>query len=143
MAFANTWSSPARWWGGYSPEDGKRLWSFPWKTSYDVNAADPLVIDNSVFISSGYNTGCAMIEIAPEGPKLKWRNKAMQQHFSSAIVYQGMIYGTTDPGDLVCLDPETGKESWRQKGFEKGGIAAADGVLLALSGNTGELVMVS
>ncbi|UCF17688.1 MAG: PQQ-like beta-propeller repeat protein, partial [Phycisphaerales bacterium] len=41
-----------------SPYDGRKIWEFPWKTNYDVNAADPVIIDNYVFISSGYNRGC-------------------------------------------------------------------------------------
>ena len=82
-----------------------------------------------------------MVDIAPSGPKLRWKNKAMQQHFNSAVLFQGMLYGTTDPGDLVCLDPETGKETWRHRGFEKGGIVAADGAIIGLSGNTGDLIM--
>lgn len=126
----------------YDAAAGKQLWRFPWKTSYDVNAAQPIVIDNSVFISSGYNTGCALLDITPAGPRQRWRNKAMQQHFSSAILWNGMLYGTTDPGRLVCLDPADGSEKWHHDGFEKGGCVAIGSTLIALCGKTGELVMV-
>lgn len=128
--------------GGYASQDGKKLWSHPWKTSYDVNAAAPLILENAVFISSGYNVGCAVLDITPEGVKERWKSKVIQEHFNSGVLYQGMLYSTTDPGDLVCVDPRTGEAKWRQGGFEKGGIVAADGVILALSGKSGELVMV-
>ncbi len=36
---------------------GKEVWSYPWKTSYDVNAADPVLDGDKVFISCGYNHG--------------------------------------------------------------------------------------
>ena len=128
---------------GYAAEDGKKLWTFPWKTTYDVNAAAPLVMENSVFISSDYGTGCAMLDIQARGPKVRWRHKLIQEHFSSGVLIDGMIYSTTDPGDLVCLDAATGKQQWRQQGgFEKGGLIAADGVLLALTGGDGQLIMV-
>lgn len=127
---------------GFAAEDGKLLWTVPWKTSWDVNAASPLPLDGAIFVSSGYGVGCAVIDIEPEGPVERFKNKVMQQTFTSGVVYEGLIYGTTDPGDLVCLDPKTGKETWRQKGFESGGVAGVDGVLLAMGGKTGELVMV-
>ena len=41
------------------------------------------------------------------------------------------------------LDAATGKQQWRQQGgFEKGGLIAADGTLLALTGGDGQLIMV-
>lgn len=126
----------------FSHEDGKLLWSIPWKTPYEVNAAQPLVIGDAVFFSTGYGVGCAMYDITAEGPKERWRNKNIQAQFTSGIVNDGLIYSTTDPGDLVCLDPKTGEPRWRQKGFEKGGIVAIGDVILALNGGGGDLVMV-
>jgi len=128
---------------GYAADSGKKLWSFPWKTSYDVNTAAPIVMGDTVFISSGYEVGCALLEIAPEGAKEVWKNKAIQLHFSSPVLIDGRIYSTTDNGDLVCLDPKTGSDIWRQKAkFEKGGLVAADGVLYVMSGADGRLVLV-
>lgn len=129
---------------GYAAEDGRKLWSFPWKTSYDVNAAMPIVIGNTVFISSGYGTGCCLVEITADGAKEVWRNKAIVLHFSSPVLIDGLIYSTSDNGDLVCLDPKTGKDVWRHQGrFEKGGLAAtADDVLFVLGGGDGRLAAV-
>lgn len=125
---------------GYG-EGGKLLWTVPWKTSYDVNAAQPIVLGNGVFISSGYGIGCAIIQIEGNKAKPIWKTPAMQQQFTSAIVHEGLIYGTTDPGELVCLNPKTGQTLWRQGGFEKGGVVATDAELIALTGNEGELVL--
>lgn len=128
---------------GYAAEDGRKLWGFPWKTNYDVNAAMPVVIEDTVLISSGYSTGCALVEITAEGAKQVWKNKALQLHFSSPVLIDGLIYSTTDSGELVCLDPKTGKDVWRQQGdFEKGGLIAADGVLFVLGGADGRLAAV-
>ena len=45
---------------------GELLWEYPWRTSYDVNASQPLLIgDNRVFVSTGYGTGAAVIELTP------------------------------------------------------------------------------
>jgi len=41
------------------------LWTHHWKTAYDVNAADPIVVEDMIFISSGYQHGAAVITISP------------------------------------------------------------------------------
>lgn len=128
---------------GVGVADGRLLWSFPWQTAYSVNAADPIVMDNTVFITSGYRTGCALVEISASGAKALWTNKEMQSHFSTPIYYKGHIYGSTDPGQLICLDPKTGKTLWRKPGFQKGAAVAVDDTLIILDGKTGEAVQVA
>jgi len=127
---------------GIDPGGGAALWKFPWVTAHKVNAATPIVIGDSVFIASGYGVGCALVKIEGNNAKQVWHNKEIKAHFSSAILHDGMIYGTGDPGELVCLDPKTGAGRWHQKGFEKGGIVAVDGVLIAQDGAGGDLIMV-
>jgi outer membrane protein assembly factor BamB len=127
---------------GVDAGSGNLLWSFPWKTGADVNAASPLVIGNSVFVTSGYSHGCAMLDISNNVPTVRWQNKAIQAHFSSPIYYDGHIYGTGDPGRLSCLDPATGDVLWTQEGFEKGGIIALDGEIMAFNGANGDLILV-
>ena len=127
---------------GIDAATGKELWAFPWETNYDVNAATPLVIGDSVFITSGYGKGCAMIDIKGGRPSLRWQNRAMMAHFSSPFFSGGRIYGTGDPGILTCLNPADGAALWRQNGFEKGGIVGVDGMILGMNGSNGDLVMV-
>src|SRR5205814_5381403 len=55
---------------GYHPETGRELWGHPWVTDFEINAAQPVVLDGDrVFISSGYNHGCAMLKIAHDGDR--------------------------------------------------------------------------
>ena len=42
-------------------ETGELLWSYKWQTGSDVNAADPVVSGNKVFISSGYGKGSVLL----------------------------------------------------------------------------------
>jgi outer membrane protein assembly factor BamB len=102
---------------GVELASGKQLWSFPWVTGHDVNAADPLVHGNRIFISSNYGVGCALIELQEKGPKLVWKNDKMNSHFSSFIYLDGYIYGNDGTasyrrGTFRCLEFETGKEMW-------------------------------
>ena len=125
---------------GVDAATGARLWSYPWKSSYDINAASPRVIGNTVFITSGYGHGCALLEVKGNTVSVRWESKLIQSHFSTPIIVDGYIYGTTDPGKLVCLDLQTGKLQWEHTGFEKGGLLGVDGTIIALAGNTGELI---
>jgi outer membrane protein assembly factor BamB len=127
---------------GVETTSGALLWKFPWATAHKVNAAAPIVIGDTIFISSGYGTGCAVVKIENNTPKQVWVNKEIKAHFSSAILHDKLIYGTGDPGELVCLDPVSGASKWHQTGFEKGGIVSADGVLIALNGGQGDAIMV-
>ncbi|MDD2707759.1 MAG: PQQ-binding-like beta-propeller repeat protein [Verrucomicrobiae bacterium] len=120
---------------------GGQFWSFPWKTNYDVNAATPIVVGNQIFITSGYNHGCALLEVSGGNIKSVWENKAIISHFSTPIYLDGYLYCTGDQNALVCVDFKTGETKWRHPGFQKGGLMAVDGNLIVLDGKTGELAI--
>jgi outer membrane protein assembly factor BamB len=127
---------------GFAAQDGAPLWSVPWKTAHNVNAAMPLVIGNTVFITSNYGRGCGLVQVNGNQAAILWEKKDIQSHFSSPILYQGNIYSTSDPGFLVCMNPADGSVRWKQRGFEKGALVAVDGVMLVLDGANGDLAMV-
>ncbi len=118
-------------------------WTIPWQTKYDINGATPLQTGpDTVFITSGYGHGCGLIEVSGTAATLKWESKAMMSKFSSPILMDGFLYGISEPGDLVCVDPQTGTQKWKQSGFDFGGLLAVDGVLLAQDGAKGDIYMV-
>ena len=41
------------------PVRGRRFASCPWKTRDNCNCADPVIVGDAVFVSSGYGVGCA------------------------------------------------------------------------------------
>jgi outer membrane protein assembly factor BamB len=120
--------------------DGHELWSYPWKTDYDVNAADPIVDGDKVFISSGYNHGGALLKLTGQSPAKVWENKNMRNHFDSCVVWQGHLYGPDDNG-LRCLAFDTGELKWTCGEFGKGSLMVADGKLVGLS-EKGELMII-
>jgi len=119
---------------------GKKLWSHPWEVKYDVNAADPIVSGDKIFISSGYGKGCALLDVSRGKPKQVWENKLLKNHFSSSVLFEGHLYGidgNAGRGTLRCLDFKTGKEKWNQNlGF--GSLMIAGGKLVVLN-EKGEL----
>jgi len=126
-----------------SAKDGALLWSVNWGTSYDINAASPIIIgDNKVFITSGYGHGCAMIEVAKNIATTKWENKNLISRMSCPVYYNGYIYGIGESGNMTCIDPETGNAKWSQAGFGWGTVTVIGDVILAVNANNGDLVMV-
>lgn len=128
---------------GIDSKTGERIWSQKWKTNYDVNASTPLVLDNgSVFITSGYKTGCALVKVAGDQATIAWDSDKMNAQFSSPILVNGLIYGTSDPGYLICMEPSTGNVRWKHKDFQKGGLVGVDGHMIVLDGHDGDAALV-
>jgi len=67
------------------PENGQLLWEHPWKTPWGVNAADPVIVGDKIFISSGYNQGCALLRVVGNKVSVLWRNENMRNHFNSSL----------------------------------------------------------
>ncbi|MHC4544535.1 MAG: outer membrane protein assembly factor BamB family protein [Planctomycetota bacterium] len=114
-------------------ETGKILWKIPWKTDWDVNAADAIIEGNKIFLSSGYNKGCAVYTFGSSDFKEEWKNKKIRNHFNSSVLWKGYIYGVDDGSSISCLDFKTGQVKWAKKGFGKGSLMLADGKLIILS----------
>ncbi len=117
---------------------GREIARSKWQTKYDVNAATPVVLGDKIFISSGYNRGCAMLQF--DGKKLKslWENREMRTQMSGCVAYQDHLFGF-DEGTVKCLDLE-GEVLWSKRGLGKGALVLAGDKLLMLS-NRGQLAI--
>jgi outer membrane protein assembly factor BamB len=128
-----------------APDTGKVYWQKPWKTSWDVNAAMPIFIGpDRLFVSSGYDTGAALLRISGDARSMKadeiWVNREMKNQFSSSIYHDGHIYGF-DNKNIKCIDTKTGEMRWRERDLGHGSLMLADGHLIVL-GNKGQLVLI-
>ena len=121
------------------PSSGRELVLHPWKTSYNVNAATPIVSGNEIFISSGYNVGCALLKISGNSLDIIWQNKSMRNHFNSCVLWEGHLYGV-DENRLRCLEWKTGEVKWTQRALGKGSLMLADGKLIIM-GDKGDLAI--
>jgi outer membrane protein assembly factor BamB len=138
----------------YDPKSGKELWNHPWVSHAPqfINVAQPLVFgDDRVFISSGYEMGCAMLKVRKDDqPEVLWQNKNMRCKFTSPVTFPpslrkstaepSEIYGLDD-GILVCLDAKTGERKWKDGRYGHGQILSTGYEILILS-EKGELVLV-
>ena len=117
---------------GVGADTGKRLWEIPWHTEWDFNAADPVIHDGKLFVSSGNNAGCALYDITVNPPRELWRNKNLKTPMNSAVLWQGNLYGFND-ADLACVEWATGVKKWSETTIRRGSLIEADNKLLLLS----------
>lgn len=123
-----------------SPTDGKKLWELPWKTKHDVNAADPIVSGNKVFITSGYGRGCALLAINDGRVDKIWESKTVRAQMNCLVLRDGYLYGFDDK-ILKCVRMADGNEQWADRSMGKGSLMmSADGRLIIM-GDESELVI--
>jgi outer membrane protein assembly factor BamB len=128
-----------------NPKTGAKLWEVDWRTRYGVNAAEPVAGGNHLFISSGYNKGCALLKIDGGTRDFVWQNKELKNQLGSSVLLDGHLYGfdgdnTASRSPLKCLDFATGAVKWAENTIGPGALMAAGGKLIVLTGK-GELII--
>jgi outer membrane protein assembly factor BamB len=117
---------------GVTPDKGALLWKHPWNTSYDVNAATPLVLPGSrLFVASGYGSGGALLQIGAAAASEVWRTKSMKNKLSTSVLVGSHLYGF-DEDRLSCVDTATGQQTWNATGYGRGTLLSVDGHLVVL-----------
>ena len=116
---------------------GKLAWTYPWVTRYDENIPDPVVNNDTIFISTNHGNGCVLLRIKENKPEVIWKNMNMDSHFSSFIYLDGYIYGNDGFAGygwstFKCLDIRTGKEMWGES-LGLGSLISAGGKLILLN----------
>jgi outer membrane protein assembly factor BamB len=124
---------------GADAATGKPLWKIPWNTLWDLNAADPIILNGRAFLSSGNNVGCAQFDLLASPPRELWRHKNLRTPMNGAVLWQGCLFGF-DETRFVCLDWETGQVKWAQEDLRRGSVILADARLIILD-ERGKLVI--
>lgn len=126
--------------------DGNEVTRFPWESSYATTSTTPIIHNDTIFISAGYGQGCALLQWQGNELSEVYASKEMANHFNNSVLYGGLLYGihgnthSNRNGKIVCMDHQTGKVHWSQRGYGVGSLLVADGKCLVLS-DEGELVV--
>ena len=131
---------------GHDITSGDELWSFEWTNMSGLNIAQPVILpDSSVFISSGYATGSALLNVSGQGRQ--WQAKSCWERpnrfklkFNGGIYRDGYIYGL-DEGILSCFDLSDGKRTWKRGRYRYGQVVLVGDVLMVVT-ESGEAVLV-
>jgi outer membrane protein assembly factor BamB len=128
-------------------DTGKTVAFTKWQTQFRTSSTTPLIVNGQIFISTGYNRGCALFELGGTLLKQIYTNQNLCNHMNNSVHHDGYMFGfdgnthMAGPKDLVCLNLATGKETWRhEQSLKVGSLMLADGKLIILS-ETGELVI--
>ena len=124
---------------GVNSLSGQQLWTVPWQTLWDLNAADPVISGGKMFVSSGNGVGCALFDISATPPRELWRNTNISNTLNSSVLWKGLLFGFSDT-HLSCIAWDSGEEKWRTTDLHKGSLTLVGDKLLLL-GETGKLVV--
>jgi outer membrane protein assembly factor BamB len=135
---------------GVSAKDGSLLWYFANPAFRVAIIPTPIIHDNFVYVTDGYNIGCSLLELTPEGGKFKVQQvydddarKVVENKHEAVVRVGDHVYGWTDKGaKWVCQEFKTGNEVWSSKSLGRGSITCADGSLYCYSEDKGTCVLV-
>ena len=84
-----------------------------------------------------------MFQLSPDAKdnKQKWSDKKLDCQHGGVVLVDGYIYGASSPGKWICLDFNTGKIIYEEKGVGKGSVIYADG-MLSCFGENGTVALV-
>jgi outer membrane protein assembly factor BamB len=116
-----------------------------------VNAANPVVWEDTVLISAAYyKVGAVALRVKPDGRSVEeaWRGTALETHWNTPILHDGFVYafsGRNEPdARFRCVEFKTGAikwdrdESWPAHStktpsvYGRGSLILADGKLIVL-----------
>jgi outer membrane protein assembly factor BamB len=132
---------------GHDPTNGEELWVYPFQNSPGINVAQPILLpEGDLLISASYGSGTVRLKVTHEGDDWKvsevWPKPSfdLKAKMASMILYEGYVYGL-DEGILVCLDPQTGKRTWKGGRYGHGQLLVTNDQLVILT-EKGEAVLV-
>lgn len=132
---------------GLDPANGQVRFQRPWRArqAASVNAATPIVVGNSIFISAEYGPGAGVLRF--DGTRLSevWlSNDVLSNHYATSVFHEGTLYGfhgRQEFGPVFrAVDFETGNVLWSTGRFGAGSVTLA-GNRLVIMRESGELVL--
>ena len=121
-------------------ETGKTLGFSIWRTSFQTNSTTPLEIsEGRIFISTGYDQGCALFSFDGQTLTKLYENKNMCNHMGNSVMIDGLLYGFDGtahrgrPVEFTCLDPGSGEKRWHFEGMKYGSVIGAGKDLIVLT----------
>lgn len=124
---------------GIDAETGNLFWRIP-RAGATAVVPTPVIYNDIIFVTSGYNVGCNAFQIGTAGGRLTTRqlyaNRELVNHHGGVVLVDKYVYGHSDRGDWKCLDITNGRVMWKNEGVGKGAVVFADGHLIC-RGETG------
>jgi outer membrane protein assembly factor BamB len=132
---------------GLDPVNGQIRFQRPWRArqAASVNAATPVVVGNTIFVSAEYGPGAGALQF--DGTKLVdlWTSDdVLSNHYATSVFHEGTLYGfhgRQEFGPVFrAVDLQSGKVLWSTGRFGAGSVTLA-GNRLVIMRESGELVL--
>jgi outer membrane protein assembly factor BamB len=129
----------------FEPASGRIDFHFPWRARAfeSVNASNPVIVGNQVFISECYGPGSALLKVKNGGYDILWTDtdkrfdKSMRCHWNTPIAHNGFLYGCsgrhTNEAELRCIELATGKIMWSRPDLTRSSLLMVDGYFICLT----------
>lgn len=122
----------------YDIASGELLWRYEHDNTRDNNITSPIFHDGCIFATTGYGKGCVGLRLKAERGKVRverlWETKAFDNHHGGVVLLDGYVYGTGQRSrGWHCMDIKTGELKYRDRGFGKGAVTYADGLLYCVA----------
>lgn len=119
-------------------KNGELQWRYDKVANRTANIATPIVHGDHIFLSSAYNTGCALLKLAPSGGGVSatevYFNTDMQNHYCTSVLVGDYLYGYSS-SILTAMKFMTGEVAWRDRSVGKGSVIFADKHLYCMGEN--------
>jgi len=134
---------------GLDPATGRIVFSRGWRArmAASVNAATPIVVGNSIFVSAEYGPGAGLLRLEPDGSTLTevWAsNDVLTNHYATSVHHNGYLYGYHGRQELGpslrAVDLNKGTVAWNVDQFRAGSILLAGDRLLIVR-ESGEMLI--
>lgn len=126
-------------------DDGRLLWRFA-RSSPVAAVPTPVVHDQFVYATSGYNAGAHLVKLSGDLKSIKaeegYANKVMTNHHGGVILVKDHLYGYSDGHGWVCQELKTGAVPWSSRTIGKGSLTSADGMLYLFTEGNGTVALV-
>ena len=123
---------------GLDIRDGKLLWRVPLKTSAGRHVTTPVVIEDSVIVSS-HEIGLVCVRLSRQGEDWQaakaWTKKESAINFSSPVVSGNYLYGLGPSKNLICVDVKTGAQMWSKPGYIAGSAGNSHAGFIVMGNN--------
>jgi outer membrane protein assembly factor BamB len=138
---------------GVRASDGKYLWGYNRIANDVANIPTPIIRGDLVFTSTGYQTGAALLRLAPTAAGVEAREvyfleaRTFQNHHGGMVLVGDHVYSGHghNKGFPIAIELETGKVVWggdiRNSGTGSAAVAYADGQLYFRYQN-GEVILI-